>query len=323
MKRKFAIDFGFRYTKVFPGGKLTACRKIPTAIGDATAHNMEISAGHVFENAYGIAGGFSGGVYAVKYGGYPTNRQDRGWFSDPSFFKMFYTVCAEMCVQAGDELDIALCIPINDKESAPAIRQLLEGDHEYTLRGQPPVSFRVTNVFITLQGIAAFFHYALNMNGEPIVNLEEQKTYLLECGGNTLHEVMFDGLVDLTEGTKTHYHMGFWQVINEVYDWLRAEHGITMPLLQVADCVERRSFFLDGNIDLTDIVTDLSMSLAQKHRDLISSHDLRGFQSLQVGGGTGEIFFEEYRKVNPRFELLPFPQFANVIGAYKFALSML
>lgn len=294
-------------------------RMIPTAIGQIGKHNLSANIGHCFDMASGVDGSFSAGYYAVKYGGIPTNRQDRGWFKDPAFLKMFYAAMVEGGVQHGDLVDLVLCIPIDDQDYAGTIRGLLAGPHAFRLQGQSLVNFHVTNVFITLQGVSAFFHFAFDLAGKWQIDCQDDKVYGLEVGGKTLHEVLFDSLTDIREATKTNYDLGFWQIIYQMDTYLKTEYGVSMSLLQVADIVEKRSIYLDGDIDLTPIIQQYSEALVKEHLDIISGRDLRDCRYLFVAGGTGEAFFSAYKALNDRFVLLPHAQFANVIGAYKYS----
>lgn len=324
MNKKIVCDFGFRMTKILPPCETeqeigARVRMIPTAIGQVGQHNLAAHLGHLFEMATGIDGSFSAGAYAVKYGGIPTNRQDRGWFEDPAFLKMFYAAMVEGGVQHGDVIDLVLCIPIDDQGFAGKIHTLLSGPHAFRLRGQSTAHFVVDSVFVTLQGISSFFHFAFDLAGHWRVTCEDDRVYGLEVGGNTLHEVLFDSLADLREATKTHYNLGFWQVIHLMDDYLKTELGVSLPLLQVADIVEQRKIFLGRDIDLTPVIEMFAMRLVKEHLDLISARDLRMCRHLFVAGGTGEAFFSAYQAMDARFQLLPLAQYANAIGALKYS----
>jgi len=296
-----SVDAGWMNTKIFPGGTINSCLVLPTAVGSVAEHKSAVLPDFVFDGASRVDGSFSGGHYAIRYGQADSSRQDRQWYGSPEYLKTMYTACAAAGVQDGDRIILAMCLPIDDDEKAPILRNTLTGN--------------------TQQGIASFFHYYLSMSGKPKIDLSSTKIYIVEAGGNTLQEIMFDGETDIREGTLTHFDKGYWRIVRRMAEYLGQEYGLNLSLLEAAQAVHAGKVFADGEVDLSAKIAEEERALSAEHVRLISRHQerLKNFQVLRAAGGTGERFLPAYQTVNARFELMPNALYSNVVGTYKAA----
>lgn len=321
--KQIAIDGGFLYLKVATGPTSDACQTVPNAIGAVNEHVTGILPDFRFEEATGLPLSFSTGPYAVEYGGIPSNNQDRLWYLSSAikptlsqdFRKMLYTAFALARVQDGDDLELRLCIPLGERKHALTIKNLLFGEHMYKLYGEEQVICNVKQVRIRYQGVYAFIHWCQTQNIDP----NTINAYLVDIGGNTMHEAMFRHGIDVTEGTKPHYEHGSWQIIQAVQTHCSQELGYDMNPIQAARITRARKVYIKGWIDLTDLIETEIERVAHIHIRHISHHAemLKGYEYMLLSGGNACDFLKYYQRLDERFQLVPNAFWANVLGTWR------
>ncbi len=324
MLKRIAIDSGFLYLKVATGPTPDDCRAVPNAIGAVNEHTTGVLPDFRFEEAGSLPSPFSTGLYAVDYGGIPSNSQDREWYLNhqsmysalsSDFRKMLYTAFAMAGIEDGDDIELRLCIPLGERKHALTIKRLLFGEHMYKLYGEKQVLCNVKQVRIRYQGIYAFIHWCMSRGKDP----RDIDAYLVDIGGNTMHEAMFRHGVDVSEGTKPHYEHGSWQVIQSVQSYCSKQLGYDMNPIQAAQVTRARKVFIREWIDLSEVVELAVERVAHIHTRHMSQHNemLKGFEYMLLSGGNAEDFLKYYQRYDARFQLVPDAFWANVLGTWS------
>jgi hypothetical protein len=342
-----SIDPGTGNHKVYRGGdpQNKGVTKAKNAIGKAG--DRLLSDGHDLpirmKSIEGRNKPYSADEYALEYGGIASTTQDRDCIESLNVERGIMAALAKSGIKNGDKLAPIFCIPISefavkDKQTGkrPHVQYLKErwiGEHTFTVWGKEQVRFEFTDPKVTMQGIAAAYHYAFSTDGKVCHDITQEDVFLVDTGKRDANYAwIHKGNNSYDDYTGTLDGMSWSGVIKEVNLWLSAEYGTQFTDLEVEyACMRKRPYqdergesregfyiFWKEHIDLDEILQDNIATAARKQTDQISSYPLDKAPHLLLCGAPAVHFLPYYQQnLDSRFKLIsPFYDIATVLGGY-------
>lgn len=352
MKRQIvSIDLGTGYYKLYRGGdpKKKAVTKVHNAFGAVTERLLSDGKDIpiCFEGIEGRGVPFSADEFALEYGGQATTKQDRQCLDSINTERGIMAVLAKADIQDGDVLSPVFCIPIseyaatdkNDPDIRIHVQQLKRrwrGEHSFMVLNQPQVKFTFTEPRVTMQGIAACFHYAFSLDGKYVHDIANEDVFLIDTGKRDANHALIHNGDNSIEGfTGTFDGLSWAGVIGEVKRWLFKEHGAVFADLEVERaCEKKRVYDIDEKtgerkenymifwqdwIVLDEVLQDTIATYARRQTDKISAFPFDKWPHLLLCGGPAGHFLPYYQQyLDRRFALIsPYYDVATVLGGYQ------
>ncbi len=332
--KNIAIDPGAWAGKLYPGGDPNSVTVVRNVFGEVTEQLYgETLPGLRFEQPWS----FSSDEYALRFGGEPITPQDPAWLESKEFAQIMFSLFAKAGIKNGETLESIIAIPINeysvkDKSGnriyVDALKKRWTGPQTFQCVGKAPVSFTMAEPKITMQGLAAAIHFAYGPKGQDIHvdALKHGRVFVCDCGGRDMNTALFDHFGTVDGWTRTFREVGFWKIVEEVQTHLQHSYGVVVnkPKLSEALTQEqtvkgKKGYFIFRNnrwIDLTTVTNDLIAYYGRQQCQKLAS--LPGdIPVMLLCGGTGEKFLPYYQEFRSQFQLIPFPRYATVLGAYR------
>lgn len=316
------IDIGYNETKVKNSERLASFKSIS---GSPEQSRFSLNGhGHSDLLLHDAHGTWLVGDMAVAQSRWLNRREDGAWYTSDEYYRLMLAAFAQLTTGTSVKLTVISGLPVAYYEAGKAaLRDRFLGQHRVALAGRTPQKIEVSHCRIIPQPFGTVIGLALSDSGKIVDReLAEGPLGVIDIGGKTSNLLSVQGFSEVSRET-TSVNTGAWDVVRAVQAHLSAHYpDLELRDYEVMDLIRDRTVFYFGErIDLAPIIAAAVEGLAASV--IATASQLWGsgarLRAILVTGGGAHLLGNPIRRHFPQARLVEKPQFANVVGYWKFA----
>jgi len=315
------IDIGYNETKVKSGERLAAFKSV---VGSPERSRFSLNGNGDDTLLRDSQGVWLVGEGAVTQSRWLNRREDADWTTSADYYRLMLAAFGQVTTGTAVKLTLVSGLPVAYYEAGKtALRDRFLGQHRVAFKGRTPQKIEVVQCRIIPQPFGTVIHLAMSDSGKIVQrDIAEGPTGVIDIGGKTSNLLSVQGFSEISRET-TSVNTGAWDVVRAVRDHLSVHYShLELRDHELMDLIRRRETFYFGerlNLGpvIDEAVAQMSAVVIAAATQLWSSG--AKLKAILVTGGGAYLLGDHLRRHFPHAHIVEKPQFANVIGYWKFA----